>query len=163
YPFGMLCFCAVLIRNLCLVRDPAGRRRLKIVFYGTLATALPIALLAISEGLVNTFSATGFPAWRDLNEKAEWITDTTTMLLPVAWGYAILTRRVYGVSVVVRRSLRYLLARRALSIILLLPAFALIYRIGSQSDQTIRQLIFSQPLSLVLIALVSISLVYRRQ
>jgi eukaryotic-like serine/threonine-protein kinase len=163
YPFGLLCFCAVLIRNLLLVRDPAGRRRLKIVFYGTLATVLPVALLALSQGLVRTFSATRFPAWHDLNEKAEWITDPTTLFLPVVWGYAILTRRVYDVSVVVRRSLRYLLARRALSIILLLPAIALVYRIGSQPDQTIRQLIFSQPLSLALIALVSISLVYRRQ
>jgi tRNA A-37 threonylcarbamoyl transferase component Bud32 len=163
YPFGLLCFCAVLIRNLLLVRDPAGRRRLKIVFYGTLAAVLPVALLALSQGLVNTFSANRFPAWRDLNEKAEWITDLTTLLLPVAWGYAILTRRVYDVSVVVRRSLRYLLARRALSIILLLPTIALVYRIGSQPDQTIRQLIFAQPLSLALIALVSISLVYRRQ
>jgi tRNA A-37 threonylcarbamoyl transferase component Bud32 len=163
YPFGLLCFCAVLIRNLLLVRDPAGRRRLKIVFYGTLAAVLPVALLALSQGLVNTFSANRFPAWRDLNEKAEWVTDLTTLFLPVSWGYAILTRRVYDVSVVVRRSLRYLLARRALSVILLLPTLALIYRIGSQPDQTVRQLIFSQPLSLALIALVSISLVYRRQ
>jgi len=128
YPFGLLCFCAVLIRNLLLVRDPAGRRRLKLVFYGTLATVLPVALLALSQGMVNTFSANRFPAWRGLNEKAEWITDPTTLFLPVAWGYAILTRRVYDVSVVVRRSLRYLMARRALSIILLLPTLALIYR-----------------------------------
>src|SRR5262249_39381814 len=34
YPFGLLCFCAVLIRNFLLVREPAERRRLKIVFYG---------------------------------------------------------------------------------------------------------------------------------
>jgi hypothetical protein len=163
YPFGLLCFCAVLIRNFLLVRDPAGRRRLKMVFYGTLATVLPVALLALSQGLVNAFSVTRFPAWRGLNEKAVWITDTTTLLLPAAWGYAILTRRVYDVSVVVRRGLRYLLARRVLSAILLLPTLALIYRIGSQPDQTIRQLIFSQPLSLALIALASISLVYRRQ
>jgi hypothetical protein len=66
YPFGLLCFCAVLIRNLLLVRDPAGRRRLKLVFYGTLATVLPVALLALSQGLVNTFSANWFPAWRAL-------------------------------------------------------------------------------------------------
>jgi hypothetical protein len=163
YPLGLLCFCAVLIRNFLLVRDPAGRRRVKIVFYGTLVTVLPVALLALSEGLINTFSAGQFPTWRGLNEKAVWITDTTTLFVPVAWGYAILTRRVYDVSVVVRRGLRYLLARRALSIILLLPALALIYHIGSQPDQTIRQLIFSQPLSLALIALFSISLVYRRR
>lgn len=163
YPFGMLCFCAVLIRNFLLVRDPAGRRRVKIVFYGTLAAVLPVALLALSEGLLNTVSVGQFPTWRGWNEKAVWITDTISLVLPVAWGYAMLTRRVYDVSVVVRRGLRYLLARRALSIILLLPALALIYHIGSQPDQTIRQLIFSQPLSLALIALVSISLVYRRR
>jgi hypothetical protein len=163
YPFGLMCFCAVLIRNFLLVSEPAERRRLKILFYGTLTTVLPVAVLALSEGLVNAFSATQFPAWRGLNEKAIWITDPATLLLPLSWGYAILTRRMYDVRVVVRRSLRYLLARRALSIILLLPALALIYRIVSQPDQTIRQLIFSQPLSLSLIALASISLVYQRQ
>jgi eukaryotic-like serine/threonine-protein kinase len=163
YPVGLVCLCAVLIRNFLLVREPMARRRLKLVFYATLATVLPVALVALSQGLANTLSITGYPTWQELNEKALWITDMTALLLPVAWGYAILTRRVYDVRVVVRRSLRYLLARRVLSVILLLPVLTLLYRLGSQPDQTIRQLIFSQPLILVLVALSSLSLVYRRQ
>jgi GAF domain-containing protein len=163
YPFGLVCFCVILIRNFLLVREPAERRRLKILFYGTLAAVTPVALVALSEGLVNTFPVNQFPAWREMNRNAIWITDPATLFLPVSWGYAILTRKVYDVRVVVRRSLRYLLARRALGVILLTPALVLIYRVVSRPDQTIRQLIFSQPLSLALIALASISLVYRRQ
>jgi len=163
YPFGLMCLCAVLVRNFLLVREPIARRRLKLLFYATLVTVLPVALLALSQGLANTLSPTGFPIWRELNRKAIWFTDINSLFLPVAWGYAILTRRVYDVRVVVRRSLRYLLARNVLGIILLLPALTLLYRLGSQPDQTIRQLVFSQPLTIVLVALSSLSLVYRRQ
>lgn len=163
YPFGMLCFCVVLARKFGLVRERAERRRLKLVIYGTLLTVFPVILLAISEGLIKSRGWQNYPTWQNVNEQALWITDTTSLSLPFVWGYAILTRRVYDVRVVLRRGLQYLLARNVLRLLLLLPVLALVYQIISQPDQTVRQLLFAQPLTLLLLTLAALSLIFRQQ
>ena len=60
--------------------------------------------------------------------------------IPLSVAYAVIRHRVLDIAVVLRRSLQYLLARRALQAAVALPIAAAAYTIFANRDQTIAQL-----------------------
>lgn len=159
FPLGLLAICAVLIRNYSLAQDVLQRRRIKLVVFGTLLALAPVVLLNLADLLLRTVGANA----RLTYNSVLWLTDSTTLIFPLIWAYAILTRRVYDVRVVLRRSLQYLFARNMLRLVLLLPLLTLVLHIASRPDKTVREVLLAQPLSLALIGLALLSLNYHQQ
>ena len=61
--------------------------------------------------------------------------------IPLVVAYAVVKHRVFDIKVVVRRGVRYLLARRALQVAVALPAIALAYIVFSQRHLTVTALV----------------------
>jgi hypothetical protein len=100
-------------------------------------------------------------AWHNLR----WTADQSMVALPIALAYGVLKHRLLDISVVVRRGLRYILARRMLQGILILPFLGLLLPMVSHPDRTLRDLLLqsSSVINLLLLALIDISLRYRQQ
>ncbi len=106
----------VVIRNYRVTTEPQQRRRIKWVIVSTIVASvihlpvivfLPVMSPPVQESLLTI----------------SWL---LILVVPIAWAYAILKHRVLDISVVIRRSIRYLLASRGFILIEVLLAFALL-------------------------------------
>jgi sigma-B regulation protein RsbU (phosphoserine phosphatase) len=115
---------AVLTRNYLLVKDPHQRQRIKWLVGGVLLSTSGIVLLLpfiIAQQLNSAFAPTP--------ETILTVKVVSTLLsigTPIAMAYTILKHRVLDINVIIRRSLRYLLASRGFILIEALLAFALL-------------------------------------
>lgn len=159
---GMTLMGAALIRNYLAVKAQDQRRRIKLMVYGTLIAVSSAVLSSLAEEFQKS-SSTFDGVWVVRYEMMDWFVGVATIVMATAWAYGILTQRLYDVQVVVRRGLRYLLARNVLRVLLALPVFMLIYQVFSEPDRTVKEAFLSQPLSIFLIVLVSLSLYFRLQ
>lgn len=121
----------VVIRNYWVTTESQQRKRIKwivissVVAFGTYMLALLVITRVTSpfvqEGMI-------ILSWLSIS------------VVPIAWAYAILKHRVLDISVVIRRSVRYLLASRGFILIEALLAFALLSflfagRVGAWLDR----------------------------
>jgi hypothetical protein len=159
---GLTCMGVALIRNYLTVKAPDQRRRMKLMVYGTLIAQFAAVLSSLAEDFQKS-SKTFDGEWAVRYEVMDWFVGFATIVMAVAWAYGILTQRLYDVRVVVRRGLRYLLARNVLRVLLAAPVLALVYQVFSEPDRTVKEVFLSQPLSIFLIVLVSLSLYFRLQ
>ena len=140
------------------MNDAAGRRRVQLAFYttlpGVLAYGVAQGLPAIGAFLMNGHFT--LPTFIALPLQA-------LILLPaVGVPYAVVVHRVMEPRVVIRRSLQYGLARNTLSMLLLLPAAALVISLVRQRDMTLSMIVSGRPLFyLVTLALLAAGLRYR--
>ena len=117
--------------------DANERRRIRMALYtavpGVLAYALQDGVAIAAE--INGATAPTYP-WPVL------VFLQVLVLLP-AFGlvYAVGVARVLGPRVVIRRSLQYALAKRTLTVLALIPAFALALSLLRDRELTIRQVV----------------------
>src|SRR5439155_57959 len=71
---------------------------------------------------------------------------------PITLAYAVVKHRVFGIRIVIRRGVRYLLARNVLRAVLLLPMALLAGSVLLNPERTVAQILFQHPFHLVLIA-----------
>jgi len=131
--------------------DENARRRVKWVAYGSMLSLAPQVVVSIIELTVG-------PA-------PDWLVqfaDGATAGIPLFVAYAVVKHRVFDISVVVRRGLQYLLATRALQILVALPVLALVYTVVINRNQTIAQLFTESTGYLYWIAAAALALRYRR-
>ncbi len=85
------------------------------------------------------------------------------LVFPVSWAYAILNRRIYDVSFVIRRRVQYLLAKNALRLLLALPLVGLTLIVYADRDRTLADLLFHNSVwsYASLLAAVALGLAYR--
>lgn len=95
-------------------RSPAERRR---VAWLLVSTGTAVALNAIAVSIPHT------ERW-----PVQYANAVIWVLLALAIGYALLTKRILGISVVIRRTLQYLLARPLLEALALAPAVVILLR-----------------------------------
>ncbi len=155
--------CAVLINN--YRKLPAGdeRRRVKWVIYGLLAAVLPVTsfflLLAVGVGggflSLNSGNVPLLTWW--------WLSLLAIGVMPVIFGYALLTRRISDINIVVRRGVQYLLAKNVLRVLLALPIIGLAYTIFVNRNVSLMAIVTHNPLLIVLIAAAAVGLVFRKQ
>ncbi len=140
-----------------------ARRKMRIVLGGAvIAGAAPITLstLAIAirqellPGAALTFS------------QFFWLVNgllLSLLLPPIAIAYAIVRHQVIPVSLIIRRSLQYLLAKNALRLLLALPLVGLALTVYANRDRTLADLLFHNSFWLYasLLAAVTLSLAYR--
>ena len=67
------------------------------------------------------------------------------VVLPLTFTYAVLAHRVVGVEVVVRRGLRYILARNVLRAAVFLPLLVIVSRVLLNPNRTVAEILFQNP------------------
>ena len=82
-------------------------------------------------------------------------------MAPITLAYAVVKHRVFGIRIVIRRGLRYRLARNVLRAELLLPLAVLLGSVLLNPERTVAQILFQHPGHLVLIAADGLSLRFR--
>ncbi len=142
--------------------DPNYRRRIRWFAAGCTAGIAPIMLLNLAGWLI---VITGHREWllSATWQFLRWPADQCMIALPAALMYGVLKHRLLDISVVVRRGLRYMLARRMLQAILILPFLGLILPILSHPDKSLIELLrqSSSIFNLALLALTCLILRYR--
>jgi GAF domain-containing protein/predicted Ser/Thr protein kinase len=141
------------------VVDADERRRIQIVVYTSVPAVLAYAIKA-GAPLVAALAGRAF-AW-------PWVLEGVLqgiVLLPAfALPYAVAVKHVFSPRTVLRRSLQYALARRTLSVLILLPVLALAASLISQRDRALGDIILGQPIFYALaVALLALGLRYRDQ
>ncbi len=139
-----------------------SRRKMRVVLAGCLAGLLPW-LVWYGALLLSAPPRSGQPLW-----SWRWpsvAAHAALVLVPLAFAYAIVRHQVIPVSLIIRRSVQYLLAKNALRIILALPVVGLVLTILSDPNRTLVEILFRSSLYfyLLLIAAVALSLVYRKR
>jgi hypothetical protein len=162
--FGVVSFAAIpaaIIHNARRETSPGERRRLRWVLFGTVVGFTPIVGLFLLR-FVQEVPLSGA---RVISPEAERAIDVVAFLFlavaPVTLAYAVVKHRVFGIRIVIRRGVRYLLARNVLRALLALPLTLLLGSLLLNPDRTLGQILFQYPLHLVLIAAAALSLRYR--
>ena len=131
--------CAVVVRGYRQAEDADHRRRVRWVVFGSVCGLSPLALDPATELLVPLVGDTDTVAlvpWTAMFHSA----NACVVTLPASLAYAVAKHRVLGVSVVMRRSLHNLLAKRVLQFLLLLPLIALLLPLAGNPNQPLREI-----------------------
>jgi len=140
-------FCGVVLRGYFLTHSPDHRRRFRWVAFGCVSGLLPLLLVLTSRLALWGMNAT------TLVDRIPWTTlihaaDACLAVLPASLAYAVVKYRVMEVSIVIRLGLQYLIARRLLEMVLLLPPTVLVFVLLEQRERTVQQLLLAPPLYL---------------
>jgi serine/threonine protein kinase len=163
--YTLLCAAAVIsvsVRNFWLLKEPAQRRRIKLVIYGAVAPLSLNVLLYLFRVLAALFGYTEVK-FTEAFDIISWLVNFSMILVPLSWAYAIFKHRVLDVRLVVRSGVRYLLAKNVLRTLLTAPIIVLALRIGLNAERPLKEILFAQPLNLMLIVLAGLSLILRQQ
>ena len=104
-----------LAANYFVASEPESRRKIRVIFWGTVAGLGPPLIRAGAEHY------TGFrsPDW------LEMILNALLLLVPASFAYAVFKQRVLDIPVLLRRSARYVLVQRGFLILLCFVSFGL--------------------------------------
>jgi sigma-B regulation protein RsbU (phosphoserine phosphatase) len=103
--FVIVCFAlglAALTANFASTRDVGARRKIRVIFWGTVVGVVP--------GLAN-LALTNFTSFR-MPAAIAMLVPAVALVLPVSFAYAVVRHRVLEIPVLIRRSARYLLVQR---------------------------------------------------
>jgi hypothetical protein len=163
--FGPAIFAAIpaaIVRNAREETSPGERRRMRWALFGAMVGFLPILGLFTLRFVQEVVLSGG----RLVSLATERALDAVAFLFlavaPVTLAYAVVKHRVFGIRIVIRRGVRYLLARNVLRAVLLLPLALLVASVLLNPDRTVGQILFEHPAHLVLMAAAALSLRYRR-
>lgn len=137
--------------------DATQRRRIQIVVY----TGVPaVFAYALKAGIPLVSSLAGRPV--ELPWVAEGVLQLIVLLPAVALPYAVAVKHVFSPRTVLRRSLQYALARRTLSVLIVLPMAALAGSLISERDRPLGDIILGQPIFYAIsVGLLALGLKYR--
>ncbi len=157
---ALFAMCGVLWRGYRLVRDEGMRRRIRWVVVGCVAGLFPLLFYQLVLNALR-FAAPGYrndALFRPWNFAA----NCSLAVIPIALAYAVRKHEVMGVRMVVRRGVRYLLARESMRALLLLPAAGLIWPVIRDPDRTFAELFLrgAGGANLALLAVLALGLRY---
>ena len=160
--FGAIC--ALIVWGYRHSRDVNYRRRIRWFAAGCTVGMAPITLLNLAGWLIAVIGQREWllsGAWNNLR----WLADQFMIALPISLTYGVLKHRLFDIGVVVRRGLRYMLARRMLQAILILPFLGLTLPVVAHPDRSLIESLRqgSVILNLSLLAVIGVTLKYRRQ
>ncbi|HJQ97713.1 MAG TPA: SpoIIE family protein phosphatase, partial [Candidatus Polarisedimenticolaceae bacterium] len=131
-------------------RTDDGRRRLRVVLLGFGATFL----LCLVVGLAIYFFVPSDVAARLVSSRLlELALLLVLSIFPLTVAWAVVRHRMFDVRVIVRRGLRYALARRVLLSVLAIPLVAFVYALGgsSASEPSVKRSLAMVPLAALLV------------
>jgi hypothetical protein len=141
-----------------LQADRLARRKLRVVLVGTLTGLLPSVLFIGSMIVFN-------PSSSPLLLLGNLAIIPTLPLIPLSFAYAIVRHQVIPVSLIIRRSIQYLLARNALRVLIALPVAGLVVTIIANRHRPLDEILFRNSLYFYLLAVaaVAVGLVFRKR
>src|SRR5262249_16482286 len=104
--------------------------------------------------------------WKFSNATISWAFAaglSLLVLVPITVAYTIVKHRLFNIHVVVRQSVRYVLARHVLTFLVYLPIVLLALSIRKHRNESIPSLLFNNTSYLFLILAAVILLKYRKQ
>jgi RIO-like serine/threonine protein kinase len=163
--FGPVIFAAIPAAVVINAREetrPGERRRMHWVLFGALVGFFP----AVCVYTLSFVQDVLLPDARLVSPGTERALENLAFLFlsvaPVTLAYAVVKHRLFGIRIVIRRGVRYLLARNVLRAALLLPLALLAGSVLLNPERTVGQILFQHPLHLVLMAAAALSLRFRR-
>ncbi|PYQ05966.1 MAG: hypothetical protein DMF82_07310 [Acidobacteria bacterium] len=163
--FGPVIFAAIpaaIVLNAREETSPGELRRVRWAFFGALVAFVPLLALYTLR-FVQEVLLSGA---RLVSPETESVLDNLAFLFlgvaPITLAYAVVKHRVFGIRIVIRRGVRYLLARNVLRAVLVLPLALLLASVLLNPQRTVGQILFRHPVHLVLIAGAALSLRFRR-
>ena len=139
-------------RNYRVLSDENERRRVRWVAYGSVVAFTPQIVWSVAEVILGSTAV----SWMGLPANA------VTVGIPLVVAYVVVKHRVFDIKVVVRRGVRYLLARRALQAAVSLPAIALAYTVFSHRHLTVTELVTETRAYLYWLGAAGLALRFRR-
>jgi sigma-B regulation protein RsbU (phosphoserine phosphatase) len=91
-----------LAANFFVAREPESRRKIRVIFWGTVVGLGP-SLIRVAAQHYTSFHS---PAWLEI------ILNATLLLVPASFAYAVFKQRVLDIPVLLQRSARYVLVQR---------------------------------------------------
>ena len=157
FPVTGLAIIAVVTRNYRAVAAQDDRRRLRWVVWGTIVGLTPFLTVQLTR--TDRRPAAGHPRWT----LGDWwiLANVMTALIPLSFGYAIIKHQIFDISFVIRRGLRYLLAKQALRTVIFLPVAVIAYGVVRHRDQPIGRLLLDNSAYLYFMAGAVVSLWFR--
>ncbi len=142
YIFGFLAMGLISLgTNFVATRDPEARRKIRVIFWGTLAGVTPGA----AEAAVQNFAGFHSPIWLDTG------IDAVAFLFPLSFAYAVVKHRVLEIPVLLKRSARYVLVQRGFTILLSLLSVGLTLLFAASFAQYLEPVIeIAQPSGILL-------------
>jgi predicted Ser/Thr protein kinase len=137
--------------------DANERRRIEIVVF----TGVPaVFAYAIRVGIPMLSSLAGQPI--ELPWAIEAFLQAVVLLPAFGLPYVVAVRHVFSPRTVIRQSLQYALARRTLSVLIVLPIAALAISLIAERDRPLGDIVVGQPIFFVItLALAALGLRYR--
>jgi tRNA A-37 threonylcarbamoyl transferase component Bud32 len=138
--YGLASFAALAV-NFVRLKAPNERRRLRLLLLGGAAGVLPGLLRLVIWGL---FPDSKVSAFLGSNPIADILIAAIFVLFPICFAYSILRHRLLDIRVIIRRGLRYTLARKTL--LALMPALgtALAVDLTLNRQQTLAEIFRSR-------------------
>jgi hypothetical protein len=133
-----------------------SKRKLRVVLAGVLGGVLPGMMIFFTLPLIND---------QTTNDWLVVVGFLLILLMPLSFAYAIVRHQVIPVSLIVRRSVQYLLAKNALRVLLLLPVAGLVLSVALEPNRSVADILLrnSTYFYALLIAAVATGLVFRRR
>jgi hypothetical protein len=140
--------------------DVVSKRKLRIILAGCLAGFAPALVFFTTVALLRLWRR-GASVPSGLFTSVNFL----QILVPVSFAYAIVRHQVIPVSLIVRRSIQYLLAKNALRVLLLLPVAGLVLSIALDPSRSVADILLrnSTYFYALAVAAVALGLVFRRR
>ena len=137
----------------------SARRKIRVVVAGTIAGFLPFMFVKGFEVIQGEF------AINNLSAAAAVASTLMLLLVPISFAYAIVRHRVIPISLIIRRSVQYLLAKNALRALIALPVIGILLTILSNRNRTATEILFSNSIYfyLLLMAALAPGLLFRHR
>ncbi len=152
---------AVLVRKYRVLTGADDRRRLRWVVYGSIV-GLTGQLLVAGLVLIEQLGGPNPPLAPTTLERLSFILNVLSVAIPLSVAYAVVKHRVLDIRVAVRVGVQYVLARRALQVLLVVPLVALAVTLVSARNRTLAELVTGSTGYLYWVGAMGLSLAFRR-
>ncbi|HEX8289149.1 MAG TPA: protein kinase [Pyrinomonadaceae bacterium] len=115
-----------------------ARRKLNVIVAGAAAAYAPSLIIIAIE---ITASIVGIQSPLEGEDWLEIIILLPQILIPISFAYAIVRHKVIPVSLIVRRSLQYVLAKNALRLLLILPILGVIWNVAANPNRILSEIL----------------------
>jgi hypothetical protein len=105
-PLELAATCAVITRNYHRVQHPDQRRCIRWIIYGLVLGTVPWLLIGFARVGLAPVVFTGTWMYR--------LANVALLAIPITTAYAVVKHRVFGIGVVMRRGVQYLIAKHVL-------------------------------------------------
>ncbi|HJQ35932.1 MAG TPA: protein kinase [Thermoanaerobaculia bacterium] len=140
--------------RLTRMQDPNARRRLQLVFLSLLPATVTFSLGFLGDALRLGYT---------FNSIVRVLNTPMTMLGAALYGYAVVRHRLYNISVLVRRSLQYALARGTLFVLMSLPVIGLAIFVYAHRRESLADLLTGMPSVYLLLILPLVAMIHYRK